>query len=164
VRDELVLRVPTDEDAAAWTALFDDDEVMRFIGNGERRDHAYYVGLVERQRSLAADSGLCLFTVLVEGRVAGFAGVHPWSHEWGPTGLPEIGWRLGRAFWGRGCATQAARAAVERARAAEVPHLVSMIHEANAASFGVARKLGMSTEAVLSSPEGNRVHQLGLVL
>jgi L-amino acid N-acyltransferase YncA len=53
---------------------------------------------------------------------------------------------------------------VERARAAEVPHLVSMIHEANAASFGVARKLGMSTEAVLSSPEGNRVHQLGLAL
>jgi hypothetical protein len=39
-----------------------------------------------------------------------------------------------------------------------------MIHEANAASFGVARKLGMPTEAVLSSPEGNRVHQLGLAL
>jgi hypothetical protein len=28
----------------------------------------------------------------------------------------------------------------------------------------VARKLGMATEAVLVSPEGNRVHQLGLAL
>jgi RimJ/RimL family protein N-acetyltransferase len=158
------LRVPTDEDAAIWTALFDDDEVMRFIGDGELRDHAYYVGLVERQRSLAADSGLCLFSVVVDGGVAGFAGVHPWSHGWGPTGLPEIGWRLGRAFWGRGLATSAARAVVERARAAEVPRLISMIHEANAASVGVARKLGMTTGAVFVSPDGNRVHQLELAL
>jgi RimJ/RimL family protein N-acetyltransferase len=158
------LRVPTDEDAAVWTALFDDDEVMRFIGDGERRDHAYYVGLVERQRSLAADSGLCLFSVVIDGEVAGFAGVHPWSHEWGPTGLPEIGWRLGRPFWGRGHATRAARAVVERARAAEVLRLISMIHESNTASFGVARKLGMATEDVLLSPKGNRVHQLALTL
>jgi RimJ/RimL family protein N-acetyltransferase len=156
--------VPTGEDAVAWTALFDDDEAMRFIGNAERRDLAYYEGLVERQRSLAADSGLCLFSVVLDGEVAGFTGVHPWSHEWGPTGLPEIGWRLGRAFWGRGLATQAARAVVERARAAEVPQLISMIHESNTASFGVAWKLGMATQAVLVSPEGNRVHQLGLVL
>jgi RimJ/RimL family protein N-acetyltransferase len=158
------LRVPTDEDAAVWTALFDDDEVMRFIGDGQRRDHAYYAGLVERQRSLADDSGLCLFSVVIDGEVTGFAGVHPWSHEWGPTGLPEIGWRLGRAFWGRGHATRAARAVVERARAAEVPRLISMIHESNSASFGVARKLGMATEDVLVSPEGHRVHQLALTL
>ena len=158
------LRVPTDEDAGVWTVLFDHNEVMRFIGNGERRDHAYYVALVERQRSLAADSGLCLFTVVAEGRVAGFAGVHPWSHDWGPTGLPEIGWRLGREFWGRGLATRAARAVVDRARAAEVPQLISMIHESNSASFGVARKLGMAPEAVHPSPEGVRVHRLGLAL
>ena len=158
------LRVPTDEDSATWTALFDDAEVMRFIGDGERRDLEYYAGLVERQRSLAADSGMCLFTVLVEGQVAGFTGVHPWSHEWGPTGLPEIGWRLGREFWGRGLATRAARAVVDRARATEVPHLISMIHEANAASFGVARKLGMAAEAVHLSPGGTRVHQLGFAL
>ena len=164
MRDEVQLRVPTDEDAATWTALFDDDEVMRFIGDGERRDLEYYARLVERQRSLAADSGLCLFSVLVEGQVAGFTGVHPWSHGWGPTGLPEIGWRLGRSFWGRGLATQAARAAVERARAAQVQHLIAMVHESNAASFGVARKVGMATEAVLVSPEGNRVHRLGLDL
>jgi RimJ/RimL family protein N-acetyltransferase len=158
------LRVPTDEDAAVWTALFDDDEVMRFIRDGQRRDHAYYVDLVERQRSLAADSGLCLFSVVIDGEVAGFAGVHPWSHEWGPTGLPEIGWRLGRPFWGRGHATRAARAVVERARAAEVARLISMVHVSNTASFEVARKLGMVTEAVLVSPEGNRVHQLALTL
>jgi hypothetical protein len=53
---------------------------------------------------------------------------------------------------------------VERARAAEVPQLISMIHESNTASFGVARKLGMATEEVLLSPEGTRVHQLALTV
>ena len=158
------LRVPTDEDAAAWTALFDDEAVMRFIGDGERRDSADYAGLVQRQQRLAESTGLCLFSVVLEGEVAGFAGVHPWSYDWGPTGLPEVGWRLGRAFWGRGLATQAARTVVERARAAEVPQLISMIHESNSASFGVARKLGMTTETVLVSPDGDPVHQLTLTL
>jgi hypothetical protein len=39
-----------------------------------------------------------------------------------------------------------------------------MIQEGNAASFGVARPLGMTTERVVLSPEGARVHQLGLSL
>ena len=158
------LRVPTDGDAAAWTALFDDDEVMRFIGNGGRRDSAYYAGLVERQQRLAESTGLCLFSVVVEGEVAGFAGVHPWIHPWGPVGMPEIGWRLGRRFWRQGYASQAAGAVVERARGSGFAHLVSMIHERNVGSFGVARRLGMTTETVLLSPEGARVHQLGLDL
>ncbi len=161
---ELTLRIPASEDAGTWCELFDDAEVMRYIGDGEVRDHAYYVGLVERQRSLAESTGLFLFSVVVDGQVVGFAGVQPWGHPWGPVGEPEIGWRLGRTFWGRGHATEAARAAVQRAREAGVGHLIAMIHEANAASFGVARRLGMALERVLTSPDGARVHQLGLRL
>ena len=158
------LRPPTEENAAAWRSLFDDEEVMRFVGTGERRDGAYYAGLAERQQVLARSTGRCLFSVLVDGRVVGFTGIHPWSHPWGPTGSLELGWRLGRAFWGHGYATEAARVVLERARAAGVMHLVSMVQEGNLGSFAVARRLGMDSEAVLLSPEGNRVHQLGLTL
>ncbi len=158
------LRVPTEEDAAAWTSLFDDEQVMRFVGIGERRDHAYYAGLVERQQFLAQSTGLCLFSVVVDGQVTGFTGIHPWSHPWGPTGSLELGWRLGRAFWGHGYASEAARAVVQRARESQVTHLISMIREGNVGSFAVARRLGMDTEDVLLSPEGKRVHQLGLAL
>jgi RimJ/RimL family protein N-acetyltransferase len=158
------LRVPTDEDAGTWCDLFDDPDVMRFVGDGSVRDEVYYRGLVVRQQRLAADTGVCLFSVVVGGRVVGFAGVQPWSHPWGPVGSPEIGWRLAREFWGRGYATQAARDAVERARAARIGHLVAMIHANNAASFAVARRLGMEAEDVLLSPQGTRVHQLGLSL
>jgi hypothetical protein len=34
---EVGLRVPIDKVATTWSVLFDDEEAMRFIGNGERR-------------------------------------------------------------------------------------------------------------------------------
>jgi len=164
VSEAVLLRVPTDEDAVTWCELFDDPDVMRFVGDGSVRDEAYYRDLVGRQQRLAEDTGLCLFSVVAGGRVVGFTGVQPWAHPWGPVGSPEIGWRLARQFWGRGHATAAARVAVARARAAGIGHLVAMIHADNAPSFAVARRLGMEPEDVLVSPQGTPVHQLGLRL
>ena len=157
-----MLRVPLDDDAGTWHRLFDDPEVMRYVGTGLVRDLPWYEAFVQRQQQLAADTGLCLFSVVVDGAVVGFAGVQPWTQDWGPAGEPEIGWRLGRPHWGRGHATAAARAVVERARSAGLPHLVALVHERNAASLAVAGRVGMVPEAVLTSPEGTRVHQLGL--
>jgi RimJ/RimL family protein N-acetyltransferase len=156
--------VPTHADAGTWNELFDDVEVMRFIGDGRVRDHAYYADLVQRQQQLARSTGLCLFSVVVEGQVVGFCGIQPWSQSWGPVGEPEIGWRLGRKSWGHGYAAQAARGAVARARDAQVPHLVAMVQEGNEASMTLARTLGMTSEAQLTSPDGAVVHQFGLVL
>jgi RimJ/RimL family protein N-acetyltransferase len=88
---------------------------MRFIGTGERRDGGWYERFVIKQQALASTTDLCLFSVLIAGRVAGFTGVQPWDHPWGPTGRPELGWRLGREFWRRGHATEAARAVLDLA-------------------------------------------------
>ncbi|WP_157944047.1 GNAT family N-acetyltransferase [Blastococcus atacamensis] len=161
---DLLLRVPVDDDAAVWHALFDDPEVMRFIGTGEVRDRAAYVELVGRQQSLAASTGLCLFTVVADGEVAGFTGLLPWSRPWGPESELELGWRLGRRFWGRGIATVAAGMAVERARKLSVPRLVSMIQDGNDASVAVARRIGMTPHALHLSPEGRRVHEYAVSL
>ena len=161
---EPTIRVPTAADADAWYALFDDPEVMRFIGTGEVRDRAYYGELVAQQQALAASTGLCLFTVLAQDEVVGFTGIHPWTYPWGPHGELEIGWRLGRRFWGRGLATAAARAVLDLARERSVAELVSMIQDGNEASMAVARKLGMTPTREHRSPEGVLVHEFGLVL
>ncbi len=158
------LRVPTAEDATVWTALFDDPEIMRFVGTGKVRDHAYYVDLVARQQQLAEATGLCLFSVVGDAGVVGFAGVLPWERPWGPRGELEIGWRLGRAHWGRGYATEAAGSVVALARERGVSHLVAMIREGNAASVAVASRLGMTLERDVRSPEGTAVHEFGLLL
>jgi RimJ/RimL family protein N-acetyltransferase len=160
----LSLRVPTGDDAQTWWQLFDDPAVMRFIGTGELRDRGWYERFVEKQQSLAAGTGLCLFSVVVSGRVAGFTGIQRWDHPWGPTGTPELGWRLGRDFWGHGYAANAARIALDLAREQRIRRVVAMIQDGNDASIAVARKLGMTPDAVLTSPDGPLVHQFALTL
>ncbi|MFG3286097.1 GNAT family N-acetyltransferase [Streptomyces sp. NPDC048111] len=146
------LRVPTEEDAYAWHRVFDDPEVMEFHG-GRAAEVSVYEELTARQRKHDAEQGFCLWTMLDEDdEVIGFTGAQPWPlDDWGPVGEIEIGWRLGRAHWGRGFATAAARATVARARAAGVPRVVAMVHPRNIRSVAVAERLGMTRVATYPS-------------
>ncbi|MBP0458651.1 GNAT family N-acetyltransferase [Streptomyces bomunensis] len=138
------LRVPTDEDAYAWHRVFAHPDVMEFHG-GRPKELSVYEELTARQRRHAAERGFCLWTLVdAEGEVIGFTGAQPWPHEsFGPYGEIEIGWRLGRAHWGRGYATAAARATLERVRAAGVEQVVAMVNARNERSIAVTRRLGM---------------------
>lgn len=137
------LRVPTHEDAVAWHRVFDDPEVMEFYG-GKPAALSVYEELTARQRRHDAEYGFCLWTMLDEaGEVIGFTGAQPWRPGWGPVGEMEIGWRLGRAHWGKGYVTTAARETLERVRAAGVEQVVAMVRPGNERSIAVARRLGM---------------------
>ncbi|RQR39963.1 MULTISPECIES: GNAT family N-acetyltransferase [unclassified Burkholderia] len=62
----------------------------------------------------------------------------------------EIGWRLVRAAWGRGIASEAAAAAVHHAfDTVRLPRVIADIAEANQGSLNVARKLGMRRVSVV---------------
>ena len=57
----------------------------------------------------------------------------------------ELGYHFTRAAWGRGYATEAARACVSLAlRHSEVSEVVALIRPENVPSIGVARRVGMS--------------------
>ncbi|MGW2637740.1 GNAT family N-acetyltransferase [Streptomyces sp. NPDC001348] len=146
------LRVPTHEDAFTWHRAFDDPEVMEFLGGGGAA-LSFYEELTARQRRHDAERGFCLWSLLGEAdEVIGFAGAQPWPHEWGPKGEIEIGWRLGRAHWGKGYATVAARETVDRVRAAGVPDVMAMIRPGNERSVAVARRLGMEPAESYNHP------------
>ena len=69
-----------------------------------------------------------------------------------PEGWPglEAGWLLARHSWGRGYATEGARAVIEMAyRDLAATHLISLIRPDNAASIRVAEKLGGVRESTL---------------
>ncbi|MFI6205453.1 GNAT family N-acetyltransferase [Streptomyces sp. NPDC051041] len=152
------LRVPTDEDAVAWHRIFADPDVMEFHG-GRPADLSVYEELTARQRRHDAQLGFCLWTVLDEsGEVVGFTGAQPWERAWGPTGAIEIGWRLGRAHWGKGYVTAAAHRTLERVRAADVPGVVAMVDARNARSIAVTRRLGMRLAEVYRTPTGREGH------
>ncbi|WP_112470272.1 GNAT family N-acetyltransferase [Streptomyces triticisoli] len=150
------LRVPTDEDAIAWHHLFDDPDVMEFQG-GRPAELSVYEELTARQRRHDAERGFCLWTMLDDsGQVMGFTGAQPWERDWGPTGETEIGWRLGREFWGRGYVTAAAHMTLERLRAAGLPSVVAMVDARNERSIAVARRLGMRLAETFVTPTSQR--------
>jgi RimJ/RimL family protein N-acetyltransferase len=73
-----------------------------------------------------------------------------------PAVLPavEVGWRLSSAWWGRGLATEAARASMDFGfERLGLRSIVSIIDEGNVASLRVADKLGMRRG-------GDRVHPI----
>ncbi|MER5409462.1 GNAT family N-acetyltransferase [Streptomyces sp. NPDC002769] len=146
------LRVPTDEDAFAWHRIFADPEVMEFHG-GRAAELSVYEELTARQRRHDAELGFCLWTIVdSEGEVLGFTGAQPWPGEWGPRGEIEIGWRLGRAHWGKGYVTAAALTTLERVRAAGVARVVAMVRPANERSIAVTRRVGMELAEVFAYP------------
>jgi len=64
---------------------------------------------------------------------------------WRPEGWPgtEVGWLLGRAYWGQGYATEAAMASLDWGFThLDVPELVSVIRPDNAPSIAVAERIG----------------------
>ncbi|MEV6736221.1 GNAT family N-acetyltransferase [Streptomyces sp. NPDC051104] len=150
------LRVPTDEDAFAWHRVFADPEVMEFRG-GKAAELSVYEELTARQRRHDAEYGFCLWSVLDEsGEVIGFTGAQPWPREWGPKGEIEIGWRLGRAHWGKGYVTAAARMTLERVRVAGVSGVVAMVDSRNTRSIAVTQRLGMRLAETFTTPASQR--------
>ncbi|MFE0578389.1 MULTISPECIES: GNAT family N-acetyltransferase [unclassified Streptomyces] len=159
------LRVPTDEDAHAWHRVFNDADVMEFLGGPA--EWSEYEEFTARQRLHDAQLGLCLWTLLDgDGEVIGFTGAQPWPADkpWGPVGEIEIGWRLGRAAWGRGYAYAAALATLERVRETGIERVVAMIHADNARSVAVAERLGMALAEEFTTPGGSPARRYALDL
>nr|WP_030678089.1 GNAT family N-acetyltransferase [Streptomyces sp. NRRL B-1347] len=151
------LRVPTHEDAFVWHRLFDDPEVMEYVGAGVPNELSVYEELTARQRRHDAELGFCLWTLLdPAGEPVGLVGAQPWPRDWGPTGEIEIGWRLARRAWGRGYAMAAGRATLDRLRAAGVPSVVAVIDVRNERSMAVAERLGMERAETYSVPGTDR--------
>lgn len=139
----LLLRRWRDEDAAPFHAMGQDAEVMRFIGPPMTIDDCRAV--VARQNAVADYYGRCFFAIegRGDGAFLGFCGVKPGAAGTPIADEPEIGWRLARAAWGRGYATEAASAVL----AAEWQFGSNRIHAitvpANTRSRAVMERLGM---------------------
>jgi RimJ/RimL family protein N-acetyltransferase len=139
--ERLTLRMLRPDDFDAYAGIVADSEVMRYIGEGKPLDRA------EAWRNLALMLGhwqLCGFGLwAVEeratGELVGRIGC------WEPEGWPgfEVGWLLRRASWGRGYATEGARAALAFAfTELDRPRVISLIRPENAPSIRVAERLG----------------------
>jgi RimJ/RimL family protein N-acetyltransferase len=136
----LVLRGFRSEDFEQFAGFMADADVMRYLG-GQPMSRS------EAWRSLATTLGHWQLrgygTWAVERRSDGaFIGRVGMINPEGWPGL-EIGWTLGKAYWGNGYATEAAACAMRYAFLTQpVDKLISCIDPDNAPSQAVARRLG----------------------
>ena len=157
--DRLILRAPVPEDAEALAPMYADPEVMRYVGDGRTLTRAETERSVRRMIERWEADGFGLFTTVrkEDEAVIGRVGLLVWNTEtWEPTTRAagangptevEVGYTLGRDFWGHGFATEAAAAARDHAlRELGAERLIALIIHGNTASENVARKLGLEYE------------------
>ena len=120
---------------------------MRFIGDGSTLNREQSGGQISRFVRHWEERGFGLWAVEEKGSGAfvGFAGLAH-QEEWTASGhKTEVGWRLDRAFWGRGFATEAAKASVDYGFGKlGLETIISIIQPENAASRRVAEKAGLT--------------------
>ena len=152
--DRLVLRAPTVDDLDEYAPIFADPDVMRYIGDGSLRTPDRVAKSVERTQALFESYGLggFLLTDPESGSVLGDCFLVPIMRSGAdPTDLTdrgpeiELGYRLAKRAWGKGYATEAARAVLEWATGDEGPGITEVIgvtHPDNEPSKRVLRKIG----------------------
>jgi RimJ/RimL family protein N-acetyltransferase len=141
----LELRPWRDEDRAPFAALNADPRVMEFFP--KTLDRADSDAMAARLREHFDRHGFGLWAVEVPGVAdfIGFVGLAVPRFEAHFTPCVEIGWRLAREHWGRGYATEAARAALAFGfRDLALDEIVSFTTTANLRSRAVMERIGMT--------------------
>ena len=140
----LLLRQWRDADRPAWAALNADPEVREFLGPPLTRADSDAALELFRDELAARDWGWWALELRETGELIGMAGLDPVDDEMPFTGV-ELGWRLSRAHWGFGYATEAARAAMTHGfEARRFPELLAIAAVGNSRSQAVMRRLGMT--------------------
>ncbi len=151
--ERLELRTPRLSDVPALFAFMGDAAAMRHTHTHEtqRELRRHLAG----HRCQARKVGCGPWTVIerATGQIIGFGGLYDDPFDPGGWGV-EIGYFFAPAAWGKGYASELARAAIADARAMGLPSLRAFAHPDNAGSRRVLTKAGFQQERFV--PEMDR--------
>jgi ribosomal-protein-alanine N-acetyltransferase len=148
--ERLLIRpfTPGSEDSSAMADVYCDPQVMRFIPGGALADKEAVRAMLDSYASAQAEHGFSSWAVVEReaGRLIGDVGLGIFQ----PTGDIELGYTLARNCWGRGYATEAARACLSAALAhLDAPRIIAVVDVENEASLRVPERIGMTrTESI----------------
>lgn len=154
VTDRLALGEFTEDDAELLFALDTDPDVMRMIGpfmpKNVDESRQKIRSWIDKYYSAGRGLGIWAAVEKSTGAFLGWFCLRPGSDwmfahlsGWGPDDL-EIGYRLHKAAWGKGYATEASRAIVRKAfTELDAKRIVSSALLSNVASWRVMEKVGM---------------------
>ncbi|MEW2449383.1 GNAT family N-acetyltransferase [Streptomyces parvulus] len=142
--DRLVLRPWRASDLAPWAAMNADPDVREHLGEPLTREQSDASVAAFRADFERRGYGWWAVEVRDTGEFIGFAGLDEVDDGLPFTGV-EIGWRLARSSWGRGYATEAARAVLAHGFGTlALPEILAVTTTANVRSQAVMRRLGMT--------------------
>lgn len=139
--ERTLMREWREDDLDGYTAMVADPEVMRFLGGVGTREDAWRGIAMHVGHWQLRGYGTWAVQRRSDGAFLGRVGL------WNPEAWPglEVGWKLARAAWGQGYATETARAATDWAwTQLGARRLISLIAVQNTASIRVAERLGMA--------------------
>lgn len=158
----LLLRRWRKTDREPFAAMNADPEVMEHFRSTQTREESGT--MIDRIGTHFDEHGYGLWVVEVDEMFAGFTGL-AWALFEAPfTPAVEVGWRLARAYWGRGIASEAATAALE-VGLTQVDSIVSFTALTNVRSQRVMKRIGMCREqefehTLVDTPAHLRPHVL----
>ena len=157
--ERMLLRRLAEADAGPLAALYGDPRVMRFITlqppSLAEVETKILPAYLREYRELA--DGLGSFAAIEKetGQMAGRFSLKP-AHSYGLTGGTELGYRLYPAFWGRGLATEGARALITSAfERLHADRVVATTMADNSGSWRVLEKCGLSRVSTFYYPDAD---------
>lgn len=145
--DRLILRRFTPDDVDLLHELDSDPEVLRYVtgGQGTPRDAIRDAILPAFLGYYARSDGYGFWAALERSRGAFLGWFHFRPLPGSPPDEPELGYRLRRAAWGHGYATEGSRALIDHGFGAlGVRRVVASAAAENSASWRVMEKCGMA--------------------
>ncbi len=145
--ERLELRAWVGEDSATHLAIYSRWEVMQWLGADPKpltTEEQSRSGIRRWATRRADPCGVWAVVPEDVGHPVGSALLVPLQDADGaPTAEFEIGWHFHPDYWGRGYATESARALVDLAWASGLPEVWAVVHHGNDASVALTRRLGM---------------------
>jgi ribosomal-protein-alanine N-acetyltransferase len=159
--ERLILRPWRDSDLAPFAEQNADPHTMRFFaGTLTRAESDAYAA---RHIQLLIEHGMGKWAVEVRGGAPfiGAVGLQPMSYEASFTPAIEVAWRLHRDHWGKGYATEAARAAIQDGfDRLGLREIVAVTALPNLPSQRVMQRLGMVRDMEYDHPRLPEGHPL----
>lgn len=141
--ERLILKKMTDADAEAFYLINSDPEVMRFFPSPLTHEESDTM-----LKTIANDIeklGWGLWGAFHQNTLVGMIGLKTISFESHFTPAVEVGWRLAKEHWGKGFATEGAKAALDYGfNELKLPEIVSITTTLNLPSQKVMQRLGMT--------------------
>lgn len=145
--ERLIFRDWQPADLEPFHALCSDRDVVQFVGDGSLWSREKTRQFIDRACEMSKTLGFCQWPLIdkATSELIGFCGFVPADDG------AEIGWRLAKAFWGRGLATEAAQTALKHGfDTLGFPRIVATVQASNRASRRIVQKLGMNFESSFS--------------